>query len=279
MKKELFYLPLMKRDEVKEAVKEKAVLLVHASTVEQHGLHLPLSTDVDEGTQICLGIAEKLNPSPRVLVSPPFWFLPSFFDCEKYPGTTRIRKETFLQTLNEILDSYIRGGFKKIVLINAHFADWWVPPIVERIEERKSLMWPDWQIPEDVKVAGFTWCVFLGEYAREELLKIRKDSWGCSGHAGDVETSLMLYLKPELVDMNKAKRGTSSKPSKFAETDLFEHGRSWNTMHGYHAGVLDKGEIDGIKGDATKGSQEKGEKIFKLAVNKISEFVKEFAER
>ena len=38
-----------------------------------------------------------------------------------------------------------------------------------------------------------------------------------------------------------------------------------------------KGEIDGVQGDPTKASKEKGEKIFKLAVNKISEFVKEFA--
>ena len=136
MKKELFYLPLMKRDEVKKAVEEKTVLFIPVATIEQHGLHLPLSTDMDEGNEISLGIAEKLNPSPRVLVSPPVWFAPSFFDCEKYPYCLYTLVNSSFQALNDILDGYIKGGFKKILLLNYHFVDWWIPPITERIREK-----------------------------------------------------------------------------------------------------------------------------------------------
>ena len=147
--------------------------------------------------------------------------------------------------------------------------------MIDRLNGKKSLIWPDWEIPGDAKVIHFTWYVFLGEFASEELHKIRKDTWGKGAHAGDIETSLQLYLHPELVDMKKAKRGIIKKAMRFGRSDLFESHRPF-IIDGYPFPPEKKGLVDKVWGDPTKASKEMGEKLFKLAVKKISELVKEF---
>ncbi len=78
-----FCLPEMTRKEVKEAIENKASLLIPIATIEQHGDHLPLHTDIDNVTRITKRIAENLNPDIGVLVGAPVWFSPSPFDTLK----------------------------------------------------------------------------------------------------------------------------------------------------------------------------------------------------
>lgn len=72
-----FYLPEMIREEVKEVIKEKTILLIPVATIQQHREHLPLHTDIDNVTSIVKKIAETLNPDIKVLVEAPVWFSPS----------------------------------------------------------------------------------------------------------------------------------------------------------------------------------------------------------
>ena len=169
MEKKDFYLPEMTEERIKEVL-DKSILLTPIATMEQHGAHLPLHTDIDNVTSIAIGVAKKLDPDPTVLVAPPFWLSPSPFPAQKYPGTVNIRKETFIQALNDLLESYLRGGFKKIIVINGHGGgtERWIPNVIDKLNEKKSSIWPDWKIPMDAWVIGFNWVSFIGEYAREE---------------------------------------------------------------------------------------------------------------
>ena len=188
----------MNRDEVKDAVDDHAVLLVPVATVEQHGPHAPLHTDIDNVNEICLAAARETRPSPRVVVSPPVWFSHSPFDVAKLPGGVAITNETFGRVLRELLESWARGGFKRIVVVNGHGggAEQTITQVVYSMRnERRSVIWPDWEIPLDDKVVGFVWFALVGEFARDELEEIRTNPPGSAHHAGDVETSLQLYLK------------------------------------------------------------------------------------
>lgn len=274
-----FSLPEMTSDEVKE-VAPACVLLVPVATVEQHGPHLPLHTDIDNVTQILVGVVRQTNPQPRVLVAPPIWFSFSPFDPQTFPGSIRIRPDVFASALNDILESYLRAGFRKIVVVNGHGGgtELVIPEVVRRLNSRVSSMWPEWQIPAEAKVVQFCWWVFLAEFAREELERIRGKEISLDWHGGDIETSLQLYLRPELVDMSKAKRGsTFSREVKFSYHDLADWHRQY-VVEGYPAEVV-PGDLDMIGGDPTTASKEKGEAVFNLAVEKISEFVCEFASR
>ena len=266
------YLPEMNREEVRQAL-DKATLLVPIATIEQHGPHLPLHTDIDNITKMLLKVAECLNPEPRTIVAPPIWFSPSPFDVSKLPICIKMRKEVYMDALNDILETYLRGGFKKIVVANGHGGgtEKWIPQVIERINQTKiSLIWPDWRIPQEAQVVGFCYISFLAEFAREELAKILGDRLDFCWHAGEIETSLQLYLNPDLVDMSKAEKPKSKRKSfKFAPSSLFTFHRQF-IIDGYH-------QEGSIVNDPTVATKELGEEIFKLAVGKISEFIEEFA--
>jgi creatinine amidohydrolase len=282
-----FFLAEMTSDEAKE-VAPACVLLAPVATVEQHGPHLPLHTDIDNIAQILAEVARRTNPparsqageQPRVLVAPPVWFSFSPFDPQVYPGSIRTRPDVFASALNDILESYLRGGFRKIVVVNGHGGgtELVIPEVVRRLNSKVASIWRDWQIPAEAKVVQFCWWVFLAEFAREELERIRGKEVSLDWHGGDIETSLQLYLRPDLVDMSKAKRGsTFSREVKFSYHDLADWHRQY-VVEGYPAEVL-PGDLDMIGGDPTTASREKGEAIFNLAVEKVSEFIREFASR
>ena len=269
----------MTSEEAKDAA-AACVLLVPVATVEQHGPHLPLHTDIDNVTQILVGVAKRTNPEPRVMVAPPVWFSFSPFDPQTFPGSVRTRPDMFAGVLNDILESYLRAGFRKIVVVNGHGGgtELVIPEVVRRLNSKVASIWTEWQIPAEAMVVQFCWWVFLAEFAREELERIRGKDVSLDWHGGDIETSLQIYLRPELVDMSKAKRGlTFSRDVKFSYHDLADWHRQY-VVEGYPGQVI-PGQLDSISGDPTTASKEKGEAIFSLAVEKISEFVREFARR
>jgi len=275
-------LPEMNRDEVREAVENNAVLLVPVATIEQHGPHAPLHTDIDNVNEILLEAARRTNPEPRVLVSAPVWFSPSPFDVEKFPGCVGIKKETFARVLRELLETFIRGGFKKIVVVNGHGGgtEQGITRVIYSMRnERKSVIWPDWEIPAETQVTGFFWVAFLGEFAREELKKLRRNPPGSDMHAGDIETSLQLYLRPELVDMKKARKGAICKIGRFYSGDVVMDYQRRLIIDAYYPPVIPGEAEEGIWGDPTLASKELGEDIFNLTANKIAEFIQEFASK
>lgn len=278
MSAEKIYLPELTRDEAKEAAPH-SVLLVPVATIEQHGPHAPIQTDVDNCFHVCMRAAEKANPDPRTLVSAPIWFSPSPFDPAWYPVNICMREEVFKEALNDILESYLRSGFKRIVVVNGHGGgtEWMIPPVVHKLNRKISSYWQDWRIPDDARVVTFMWLAFLEVFAGDELARIRQNPPGADWHAGDIETALQLYLHPHLVDMTKAKRGNIYQSKRFAPHDL---GRNWFWQY-IIAGYWSKGqpgEVEGISGDPSLATPELGERVLDLAATKIAEFVREFAE-
>ncbi len=279
--KDLF-LPYMTRVEAAKAVTDEAVLLVPVATIEQHGDHGPLQTDIDNCLAICLAAAEKVNPDVRCVVAAPVWWSISPFDVSQYPGCIRLREDVFKEALGDVVESYLFGGFKKIALVNGHGGgtEWMIPEVVYRLNRGESHLFPDRRVPPGSIVVTFSWFPLLEVFAQEELMAARGNPEGCADwHGGDVETALQLYLRPNLVQMDRARVGNRYQPLEFAPYDI---GRSWYFQYiiaGYPPGPAHPGEMTGISGDPTLATPELGKRILELASDVIGRFVREFASR
>ena len=276
------YVPYMRRGQVREAVQAGAILLLPVATIEQHGDHAPLHTDIDNVFALCVEAARKVDSEPRCVVGPPVWWSISPFDIEQYPGCMRMREEVFKEALGDVVESFIFSGFRKIVLVNGHGGgtEWMLPELVRRINRRESHLFEGQQLPEGVRVVTFMWLALLEVFAQKELMAARGNPEGCADwHGGDIETSLQLYLHPELVDMDAAKPGNQYQPLEFAPYDI---GHSWFWQYilaGYPPGPPRAGEVVGISGDPSRSSAEVGRKVLELGAEVLAKFVREFAGR
>lgn len=168
----------LKYIEIREYLKNKDSLLIPVGTCEQHGLHLPLCTDTIVAERMCDEISEKYG----ILVAPTVNYgvnLP--LDNNIMTGTTGITYELLRDTLKSIVGFWKKQGFKNFIAVSCHGDIFHI----EALDDSD----------EDVNV------VETYEVDQEDLLEKQV----CTRHACESETSVMLYLYPELVDMSVAK--------------------------------------------------------------------------
>jgi creatinine amidohydrolase len=201
----------LRRTEFEEAVKADAVVIIPVGSTEQHGNHLPINTDMNCCFTIAQRAAQAIDEFP-VLVLPPVWtgYSPHHM---QHPGTITLKYHTFVELLTQIAACVHAHGFKKILFLNGHGGN---SAIIAAMGIKLAA-------EEGISVIGYTyWNISPTDEVMEAVSEADK---GFIGHAGEIETSLQLYLQPELVDMNRA---------------------AWTS---------------GVCGDPSKGSREKGERI------------------
>lgn len=188
----------MSWSELKEAIDDGMGIILPMGATEQHGKHLPLCTDSFLAEQMALAVAERTN----MLVAPTITYgtnsLPLSGGGQGFIGTTSIDAEIFINQVCVIVQEFIRHGFKHIVLYNWH-------------GENASFVWEaawlatDKGKNKDAKVTVFThgFDVLLSDQTMKLVYKGDFPGWPRE-HAGILETSMILHLKPEYVDMSKA---------------------------------------------------------------------------
>jgi creatinine amidohydrolase len=216
-------------------------LIIPLGTCEQHGLHLPLSTD----TIIAEDFAEAISARTGLLVAPTLCYginLP----CDRFmPGTAGFSFDAMRAFMENTLGDWVRQGFRRFFVVTAHacaldgcgFAHHeaikqGALPLLERGECSVSVLFPYWTDVGD-------------------LLE-RQDS---VEHAGEAETSLMLYLRPELVSMGLAQGSPEAEDAGFAA---------------YPEGVASSPPEEGssgAEGHPEAASAEKGRAIFERCLN------------
>jgi creatinine amidohydrolase len=224
-----------------QAMPDKAnvVLLQPVGAIEQHGPHLPLIVDAAIGVAVLGKALEKLNPEIPAYALPPLYYGKSN-EHWHFPGTITLSAQTLIATLTEVAESIYRAGFRKLVLLNSHGGQPQVMEIVARDLHQQH---------EDFMVFPlFTWRV---PHCAGELLSSKEKELGI--HAGDAETSLMLSVLPNQVQMQKA---VAEYPHGLPEESLLSmEGKlpfAWTTRDLSQSGVL---------GDPTVATKEKGDRL------------------
>jgi creatinine amidohydrolase len=110
-----FFMPHMSWDEVEAYLKTSDMVIIPVGSMEQHGKHLPLNSDIVQATEICLRIAQKTG----VLVAPSVLAGVSEHHLG-FPGTIALTPTTFEAVLYETTQSLITHGFRRIIYYTGH---------------------------------------------------------------------------------------------------------------------------------------------------------------
>jgi creatinine amidohydrolase len=166
----------------------RRIAILPVSAVEQHGPHLPLAVDAIINAGI-LEAALKNGAANSPVLRMPAQTIGMSEEHNRFPGTLSLSAETLIAIWTEIGDAIARTGVRKLVIFNSHGGN---PPVMDtvarRLRGRHSML-----------VVKANWWN-LAEI--DDLFDETEHRHGI--HGGAVETSLMLHLRPDLVDMTKA---------------------------------------------------------------------------
>ncbi|MFX1519948.1 MAG: creatininase family protein [Promethearchaeota archaeon] len=229
----------MSWDDVEEQLKTVKTIIVPFGSCEAHGFHAPLFTDTKIAFEVAKKVAEELN----TFVAPSI----SYGLCRttrEFSGTLSLSFESLKIMTYDLLKELGETGFEKIVLFTGHCG-------------KSQLV--------ALREAGFLYTkevgksnIFLVSAADlvDDLVKELTES--PLYHADEVETSLMLFLTPSLIKMDKAVKEFPKIPKYLIKTT----GKPWMKSS--------------VLGDATKATREKGEKIFNILVENLIKIIETF---
>lgn len=249
--------------EINQAALDEKVAIIPAGTLEDHGLHLPVDTDVVVADTICNLLAEKL-PDKTVLLPPIiFGFSPHHLDG---PGTVTLRWDTFIESTTQIVSSLFYHGFRKVLIINGHGSN---EPVLDLAARQSIVSNPDSQ------------CAVLSWWSLKSVQDLvrgfRESTW--TGHACELETSLYLAIDPDKV-----------------KTELYEEDINPYMTHHFWADLVSQAPPEyanpvkmneywstvsrtGTWGDPRVSSAEKGQAILDTAIAELITLVDEYRDR
>ena len=234
--------------EARERLKEVDMVLLPVGAIEQHGPHLPLDTDAFDAEYLAQQVAAACS-EPRPLVLPLISYGVSYHH-DDFTGTMSITNETLSRLVYEIGMSAARNGFNKIVIINGHGGN--VP----------SLNFAAQMINRDAHIFV---CVDTGETSDPDVLDLAETPNDV--HAGEIETSVSLAIRPHLVKLDRAKKYVPKFSSRYLN---FSSKRSVE----WYARTA-KISRNGVLGDPSKASKEKGQKMWAIMVKNLVELVED----
>ena len=244
--------------EIREAAQRKPVCVIPCGTTEQHGPHLPLSVDFVTAGMISELAVKKAAPNALLLPTVSYGFNEHHMD---FPGTIAIPGQDFINYTANIGLSLARHGFDKILYVNGHGSN---RPFLE-IAAREVCN------QSDAFAALVSWWSLIPRNLLDEVLT--SEVPGGVSHACELETSALLYLRPDLVDMSKAVKDQGFVPGNYMWRDLRKtaplvFNEQWSRF-----------SETGIQGDPTLATAEKGKIFVDAAVEHMANLINEIKER
>ena len=222
--------------EFKERLRETKTIIFPFGTVEEHGGHLPLNTD----TLIAYEALKRVIKKREVFLAPPVYY-GVCTTTNQHPGTISITPETLRRLTFDLVRDAYKKGLRNFILLSGHGGGLHMSALKEVAEVLIDEL-------EGTKLAVVTPYEILSREL-SGLAETPNDS-----HAGEIETSLMLFLAPELV-RGRSKEEYPKLPKPFVVKDKMKYWRG------------------GVWGNPKKASKEKGEKAVKLIVKKIVDII------
>lgn len=182
-----FLLEEMSWPEFQENIKDTGIVILPIASIEQHGPHLPLGTDSYVCWETAKIVGQKISKEFKVIVAPIIKIGLSTEHMD-FPGTLSFRDpEAMITYVRDICKQLVQHGAKKILILNVHGGN------------RDSLKAATRMIRQDT--GAF---VVFASGSKGAVVSNENDRSTFDIHAGQGETSRMLYLHPELVRMDKA---------------------------------------------------------------------------
>ncbi len=179
-----------------EKIKDSSIVIIPVGSTEQHGPHLPLSTDVIISTKLSEMIAEKVNGivAPSIIYG--YKSAPLSGGGSLFPGTLDLKGTTFMYLMNDVIEELISDGVRKIVVLNGHYEnEAFILETVDNISKKN----------QDVQIIEASWWNHISDDVMGKVFdEIKFPGWEVE-HAAMTETSMMLKFSPELVHMDRLK--------------------------------------------------------------------------
>jgi creatinine amidohydrolase len=181
-----------------EKIAGGAIVFIPVGATEQHGPHLPLNVDVILPTGVCERVAKAVGGMVAPTIAYGYKSMPRSGGGQTFPGTTSLDAQTLSHMLRDIIRDLGAHGARRFVLVNGHFENGW--PVVEGLDLGLRELRRDGIA--DVTAMRLEYWDFV---QRETLDRIFPDGFPGTEleHASLIETSLMLLLRPDLVDISK----------------------------------------------------------------------------
>lgn len=244
--------------EVREAVAQNRVAVLPVGTTEQHGPHLPLVTDVLTASEMSRLAVERIPEEAVLLPAVYYSFNEHHMD---FPGTIAVEGETIIRYVTEIGTSLARHGFRKILIVNGHGSNVPFLDIAARNITNTTA----------AVAAMASWWSLI---PKELIVKLRESEYpGGMAHGCELETSVLLHLRPDLVQMDKAQKDISFQRTEFFYWDL------QNPSPIFFQEWFSRYSKTGTVGDPTKASAAKGAAFTGAVVERMITLIREFRSR
>lgn len=247
-------------DEIAEAARNNAMVLVPVGAIEQHARHMAVKTDIYLSSNVARLAAARVGAVP-VLVAPglPFGFSPHHVS---HAGTISLRLDTFLSVLRDVATSLVESGFKRVIFVNGHGGN--NAPLRSLVGE---------MVTDGLPVAALDYWV-PGE--SKWILEL-KGALRRGGHACEQETAVVLALEAEdnAAWMQKAIIGLAPRiiqpwiTKDWPEDPVTQYGAAWPPIF--------QADDCGYYGDPGAATKETGEVLLEIIVSELAAFLDRFA--
>lgn len=227
------------------------VVLPFGAGAKEHGPHLPMNADAKVMEYLCQEAVKSLP----IIVAPPIlhgWF-PAF---REFPGTEVANNHVFQQYVHEVAMSLVRNGAQRIVFLNTGVAHATGLPLSIVAREIRA------------QTGTPTLVISWDNLETPAINSLKEQKIG--GHADEIETSINLFLQPQLVHMEKG---------------VVDYGTSGRKNYpGYEPGLFSRNPNDpefsktGLFGDPTKATVEKGKKALEILTQQFLKALQGFSE-
>jgi creatinine amidohydrolase len=239
----------LKASEINALPRPETVAIVPVASTEQHGPHLPTQVDCILVGEIARRAAARAEASGPVVVTPVIWTGLAEHHMG-LGGTVSLDFATFAALIGGVCRSLVHHGFSRILLLNGHGGN--VAALTVIVNE----VAPALRAP----IATATYWLL----AREAFGRILEDQKNVR-HACEAETSMMLALRPDLVDMGQAQQAVGPTSPEIVDIVGSDGAHRWQSFQ--------VRTTHGAIGDPRRASAEKGERLLEAAANAVADLI------
>jgi creatinine amidohydrolase len=220
-----------------EGLSKSRTVIVPLGAVEEHGPHLPMNTDILHA--YC--IAKKASETVDVFVAPPLYF-GVCRSTAPFPGTIDIRPETLEMLIIDVVSALYRHGLRRFILYSGHAGMNHRASMLNASEELLEMF-------DDIVVSSIT----DGDLVDQEFFGLVETTG--DSHAGEIETSLVMSIAPELVG-DPPEADAPAFPRSMVVRDTRTYWKS------------------GVWGDPRRATKEKGDQMMEILTKNLGDLVR-----